>query len=749
MALAGIATLVLVLILILRPWEDHRSTTREEQPAPPPREGPTPSDAKKDTGQTTVPKVDQGERTYSQLEEVRNYSISGRLVDTDGNTIENFDQRVTGMGFKVRGNGVMKYFVILPDGSYKVNGLAEGTYSIEPSHEEFILHGQYYSPGPPPMVRAGTTDADIVLINSTPGKVKGKVVDADTMLPVTEFTVYHKFDCKSAPDRSRLSTLYLIMRDDFEWVSLDVARRMYGERKEALLSLGPDAQPDEIKYARQRFGYYRPFLEMRELEFASRDGVFEESGHLLGRHVFTVVAQGYLPNSIEIELRDAQRAELTFFMSDRGGTITGRVEDPLGEPLKDASAWILVPTSTECLYSWRADGKRETLTVATDGSGGFAFPNLPNGNYDLKATHTRFGTVVSSSATLLNGRQEPSYLVLRIQEGDGVVWGLVSDTDGSPIPGVHLHISSGSCSANCATNQQGYYRAAGLAAGSYTMTVDRGALDDRQYVFSLSPSQELRRDIAMSECAVLKGDVHVGARGYLSRSLRLLLRSRGIKVMRQEQRYTLFGGAYEFRFLPPGRYELQTISDMLGNVKYDVSLAPGEVKVLDINLGGCGNLKGRITGREGEPLEGVAVDISSPGRELSVTTDSEGCYSVEDLSPGHIQLMISRGKFRGTWYDLELEKRQNKEFDIDFSTAGDVKGQILKPDGAPLGLAALRVESPHRRIEVISDREGRFKAEGLSPGACSVHLSWPVRERAYPFELAPKEDKELEIILPP
>jgi hypothetical protein len=315
---------------------------------------------------------------------------------------------------------------------------------------------------------------------------------------------------------------------------------------------------------------------------------------------------------------------------------------------------------------------------------------------------------------------------------------------------VRLDISSGLCSTVRSSDAEGYYRAVGLPPGLYTMRINTGELTGAAFGFELATSQQLRHDIALSELAALKGSIRSGTEGNLAQWLRLVLRSDKVTVVKDSHRRAgLTKAAYEFKFLPAGRYELETISDMLGHVKYNIRLAPGETKVLDINLGRCGRLQGIITGRDGEPLAGVELSISSPGRELSATSDGEGRYSLEDLSPGYIHLTIPGGKFGGTWFDFELKKDQDRELDVDFSTAGDVKGRILKADGKPLGLAALRVESPHRTVEVVTDREGRFRSEGLFPGMCRVHVPGPVSGRVYPFELALQEDKELAIVLPP
>ena len=337
--------------------------------------------------------------------------------------------------------------------------------------------------------------------------------------------------------------------------------------------------------------------------------------------------------------------------------------------------------------------------------------------------------------------------------------------------GLCVNISSGSLCQSCRTDEQGYYEATDLSPGRYTAKIDSEGLEDREYRFSLAPTQRLRYDLDMSQCATLKGNIRTGSHGDLARAIRLVLRSETVTTSGDRHKFAgggLNSANYEFKLLPPGKYELEAMSDIFGNVEYRFTLSAGETRVLDINLGRYGNLKGKAIGRDGEPLAGLLLRVLSPGRDLSVTTDSDGSYSLSDLSPGHIQVTIPQGQFAGTWHDFELTRPRKlppiawdqpswplvpekaaEQLDIDLSPLGDVAGEILQADGKPLELAALKVESPHRSVEVITDREGRFRTEGLFPGQCRIHLPVPHLGRAYAFELAPKEQKELKILLPP
>lgn len=742
-------------------WRSRQSDESEHHGSAQRRERPTKREKKTLPVPTAAhfPGAPKESRTYSELEEVTLGSISGRLIDTEGNVVQNWQEPIAPVGLRLVGKGDYRSIDIRGDGSYEVDALPEGTYSVMVEGWELNLPGRYYCfQKLPQNVAVGTSNADIVLTCGNPGRVRGTVLDVRTMQPVTKFAVLHRFDFGSALDRSRQCALFQMMRAGARprGALADIAyfKREYDRQKERLRyqeSLGPDVNQSEKRAARHEFYTLKVLLESQRLEVESEEGVFDQSGYLLGKHTFTVMADGFPPNSVDVELKDGNPAQLTFLMREQGSAVTGKVQEGSGKPVKGAVVTIRVPTNTDYYYMWEASPNWETLEFITDESGEFAFANLPDGMYEASAFHGDFPAIAKSSVRLVNGRQEPSDVFLQMfDKGDGSIWGQITGSDGSPLAGVGVRVSSSSLVTDCTTHSDGYYAAGQLPPGGYVMAVDRGELDNREYLLSLGPSQQLRYDINLRGSATLKGTIDAGGGGKLASWLRLSLRSDRLIYTSQEHQETGMGRAsYEFRLLPPGQYELDVLTDMFDELALKVSLTPNETAVLDINLGQHGNLKGMIIGRDGNLVAGVPLSVISPGRELNVRSDSEGRYSVADLSPGYIHLIIPEGKFKGTWYEFELKKEQDKECDIDFSTTGDVKGQILQADGTPLGRAVLRVESPHRSIEVIGDPEGRFRAEAVFPGYCRIHLPVPHLGRAFSFELAPKEDKDIQIILPP
>ncbi len=693
-----------------------------------------------------------GAPIYSQLEDIILGSISGRLIDTEGNAMEG--TAFQGL-YEVVGQGLERVIHFQADGSYEVKELPPGTYFIRPTlgawPGQIRAGAQHYWPHKEPEnIYPGMTGADIMVMSGNPGAVRGKVLAARTTLPVQRFTVYHKYDYASAEDRARRSDLFGLLKDASSGVpDLDEHRGRRDSYRDRLESLGPEADANTINDLMQGIATLEAILNEHRLEIVSERGLFEQAGYFLGNHLFTVLAEGYLPKSVEVELRDAKPVEVTFLMHEEGATVAGRVEDGSGNPVKGASVEILVPTKTEYFYCRGADPKWERLRFVTEESGGFAFGDLPDGRYEVKASQTDYRTAVTSSVRLLDGHQEPANLVLKMSQGEGRVWGQVTGPDGEPLAGVALKISGGASFADCTTDKEGYFAFRGLPPGKCAITIDQADLKDRDYHLSLAPSEELRHDIVLSGSATLMGRIFTGGGGCgnLDVALRVTLRSAAL-TDRKQWHFTPTG-FYRFKLLPPGDYELEAFSDSLGIETYAVSLKHNETRRLDINLARYGNLKGKIIGRDGEPLAGVRVVVQSTGKEESTLSNVGGRYSVADLSPGRVVLEVPEGEFAGTWYELKLLPLRDEELDIDFSLMGDIKGQIFKADRAPFGRCVLKIESSHRSVELVADREGRFQARGLFPGRCSVHLALGSSRRAYPFELVPQEEKELEIILPP
>ncbi len=147
---------------------------------------------------------------------------------------------------------------------------------------------------------------------------------------------------------------------------------------------------------------------------------------------------------------------------------------------------------------------------------------------------------------------------------------------------------------------------------------------------------------------------------------------------------------------------------------------------------------GVVTDPSGQPAEGVVVrasvrelDRGHPTQPRTVNysvfgvptavTNAEGCYQIDQVTPGKLKLSASEGKngtvFSNTRVELIAECIPGER--LEWSPVLDpgfmIRGQALFLDGAPMKgmFVILRGENTGKRPAALTDREGRFRFVNL------------------------------------
>ncbi|MGA8438923.1 MAG: carboxypeptidase-like regulatory domain-containing protein [Candidatus Sulfotelmatobacter sp.] len=174
--------------------------------------------------------------------------------------------------------------------------------------------------------------------------------------------------------------------------------------------------------------------------------------------------------SLWAQTQSAEAALLT------GAVVTGVVsKDPGSEPLKKALIELIAES--------QSDGANYTALTAADGS--FRIENIVPGRYRLFVERTGYQEVdkqrrrTEGRVLTLSAGQEMKDLVIRLQTA-AVVEGRVTDEDGDPMPEAQVAVMRQTFISGRShweqvgaerTNDLGEYRIAGLAAGSYFVSV--------------------------------------------------------------------------------------------------------------------------------------------------------------------------------------------------------------------------------------------------------------------------------------
>jgi thiol-disulfide isomerase/thioredoxin len=119
-------------------------------------------------------------------------------------------------------------------------------------------------------------------------------------------------------------------------------------------------------------------------------------------------------------------------------------------------------------------------------------------------------------------------------------------------------------------------------------------------------------------------------------------------------------------------------------------------------------------------------------RQYFFATDKEGHFKLSRVFPGSLQLkrMVPNHSPGRMWYiDVgSINVQPGQDFAINFGHADAVTGQLSIPPGKPWMVREARLEpvgQPHitgrENVEVLDD--GRFRADGLTPGQYSLYIA--------------------------
>jgi protocatechuate 3,4-dioxygenase beta subunit len=166
------------------------------------------------------------------------------------------------------------------------------------------------------------------------------------------------------------------------------------------------------------------------------------------------------------------------------------------------------------------------------------------------------------------------------------------------------------------------------------------------------------------------------------------------------------------------------------------------VEPLAIELRPASEVSGRVVDGRGEPVAGADVamrrtqTIELGGRAMktvmmeSASSDAEGRFRYEDQPPGPIGLAVTASGFRETKLDhLEIVAGEDlDDLEIRLEPGAVVQGQVLAPDGRPVGDARIAPVTDTREplvgLDVArTDGDGRYRLEGLAAGKVSIEAS--------------------------
>jgi protocatechuate 3,4-dioxygenase beta subunit len=453
-----------------------------------------------------------------------------------------------------------------------------------------------------------------------------------------------------------------------------------------------------------------------------------------------------------------------------------------GRPVAGALAWL----------------NEDTATVARSGADGtFRLPSLPEQEAAVFAAAPGF----FQSYSRTSGGRVPTFALeprLRIA-------GVVVDEAGRPVAGARLNAAflTGSRSSPAASSSGGFARsdAAGrfllksLAAGvAYDLRIAReGFAPARQELPAReagSQAPELRIVLRAGRAAfgvvVDSGRRPVaGAQASLQPTTPTDLSARLRAAREKPERYsappTDAAGRFELKNLPAGTFDLVVRGRGFAPLTVPALAIPegkGNVDLGTVMLAPGATLRGLVVDARGNAIAGAEVRAKAATRELlpmitvrdpgpaDAVSGADGAFALEDRSPGEsLDITVSHpgygpGSAPGVAVPREAPVR------IVLQDTSRVSGRAVDPDGKPVAGAAIYLSEEEstsiageslqvpsgRAHRGLTDDDGGFVLDGVSPGPIALYAQAPHRQHAELKNLEVKAGQDLanvELVLPP
>lgn len=325
--------------------------------------------------------------------------------------------------------------------------------------------------------------------------------------------------------------------------------------------------------------------------------------------------------------------------------VRGRVIDQHGQPVEGAGLWVLLPDGSGSRSGSRS-GPDGTFQVRLGPRG------LKDGKLEMRAEHP--GASRSPIVPVDLSTEELVVLRLDLAEDPALVWGIVSDRDGNPIPGIRVELSGPNLGMEVAfSDDEGAYRHREVAPGRYVLlprAPELGSLagdtESRKYLI-VESRQEYRVDFVMDTGETVEGRV-VSPAGVPLPDASILLelpagRSTGssttwvVVPVDEEGRFVLRGLRRDLRYpLTAQHPDFQE-----SRIELTVPCREGIEFVLQEGL----TLSGTVKDGQGTALSGAVVSVRKPGgtemlREISLEGTS-GTFEMRGLPAGTLQLFVT------------------------------------------------------------------------------------------------------------
>lgn len=422
--------------------------------------------------------------------------------------------------------------------------------------------------------------------------------------------------------------------------------------------------------------------------FDSDDGSFVLENVPAGALTLLIEADGYTPRTIaNLEVGEGAVLDNIEIALEKGGTITGRVTGPEGQPLSGVTARLTLTAQERAMpMSPMLAGGAAT----SDASGRYELGAVPPGEQTIE--FRRDGYVPERRTVEIKG----GTTTLDVGLGRGSdVRGVVVTESGAPVAGADVRALSSVQGAgwhSARTDQNGAFELEGLAPGRYRFHARKtgyagGEIED----VDVSSGQPIR--IVMSSGGTIRGRI-LG----LDPSAYPDVRVRAVSSDGAASAPLDSKGSFVIDSAPLGTVRVTAMTQAMFESRTSetktVELTAGSDVHVDLEFISGSVVSGRVT-RNGEPVSGALVSFlprdPGAGGRGSTNTDSSGRYEIVGLEDGSYEVAVLDLSSFQPW-ETHYEVRGSSTFDIRIEGAR-VSGRVVDAEsGEPVAEASVSLD---------------------------------------------------------
>ncbi len=442
--------------------------------------------------------------------------------------------------------------------------------------------------------------------------------------------------------------------------------------------------------------------------------------------------------TLSLELMLEESSSISGIVNDRNGHALGRKQ-------------VLIAKTDKILDSVMNENDDGEIKIRSAADGTFRCENLAAGTYKITLAEPGYVRASHKGIQLAAGEDRTGF-VLVMDEGLAI-GGRVVDSSQQPVknalvravPEFNLSkimdmVESQKHRNVVHTDENGFFRCAGLVAGTYNLEITRSAITDKSHTGFDAGSEDL---LIVLESGGIAGIVVSIDDVEPVRKYRLDLQPTGktdlldpfglkstiTRTIEDEQ------GEFEISHLSPGAYTMTVRADSFeSRIMKNIVVKDSDVtRGILVMLAPEASISGLILDKQtGEPIEGARVSMKGgiegmmeefKGNEV-IFSNEKGEYRFGRLSAGPARLIVTHGRYESQNLDeIVLSEGENVEnCDVYLSRGGTIFGRVSGPGNIPLRGATVMASTPMASVmkSTRTDEEGNYELTGFPPGTYTV-----------------------------